>query len=91
MMILSCNDPISQLPDLPIWPLLLILLTTFALMSIIALTIWAISAFVDIRLDITQREIEQSVLLNKRLDAMSQEIQVVSNYFSLLSQKQKTP
>ena len=87
---LGLSEPMPTLPDFPIWPLLLILLTTIALMIIIALTLWAISAYVDIRLDLLQREIEQHSVMNKKIDGMSHEIKIVSNYFRALSQKQQS-
>ena len=82
---LGLSDASPSLPDLSLWPISLVLLTILVLTIIIPLTLWASSA----RLDILQIEIKQYAITNNKINRMSHEIQVVTNYFRELSQKQK--
>jgi hypothetical protein len=80
----SVNN-VSQLPTLPIWPLLLMLVTNLFFMCFSVITFWAISHWIDLRIKMSDEEREARQFQNKALTSIANNLNSVSKYFASLS------
>lgn len=76
--------PVVELPQILVWPLLVILLLVFVGMVFLALTLWAGGQWVDMRLTLAEEEREARVMQAKALIAMTRDIASIASYFSSL-------
>ena len=76
---------ISELPRMPIWPLLVILALALGGMAVTALALWAAGEWLDMRLALAKDESEARVLQAKMLNAMAGELTVISGHISSLA------
>jgi hypothetical protein len=67
---LSSDFGLLNLPNLPLWPLLLLMLAIVFVMVTAALTLWALSAVLDLRLKLAQEERDARRLQVKLLDQL---------------------
>lgn len=78
------NSPASQLPAIPIWPLLLFIMVILITGVIIALTLWALGEWIEFRLDVAAEESKMKAMQSKTLNSIAQDISSVAEYFASL-------
>ena len=76
--------PIGELPSIPTWPLLLLLFLILVGGVFIALTLLAISHWIDFRLSVAEEESQIRALQIKTLNTIAHDIASVAGYFASL-------
>ena len=76
--------PIRELPPIPLWPLLLLVIQIIMGGIILALTLWAIGQWIDFRLSVAEEESQMRATQLKALNAIAHDISSVAGYLTSL-------